>query len=114
MPKTQSKTRKAFEGLSTRVSKIVGSPYWFGISLLMVVIWLPSGLIIGFNAIWHLLINTATTILTFLMMSLLHAAQSDWEKKIEIIEARQEKLLKIMEKETEEVIQTLQTDKPSK
>lgn len=74
---------KKFGFLAEKVNDVVGSPYWFVFSLMIIIVWIPSGLILGFGEIWHLLINTTTTILTFLMMSLLHASQSEWERKME-------------------------------
>lgn len=98
---------KGFEKLALKVSRVVGSPYWFVFSLLMVLIWAPSGFVIGFNEIWHLIINTSTTILTFLMMALLHSSQSKWEKQMDQMQMKQERILKLVEKRTEELIQDI-------
>ncbi|OGC54207.1 hypothetical protein A3B64_03685 [candidate division WWE3 bacterium RIFCSPLOWO2_01_FULL_37_24] len=98
------KIEDLFYKWAVNVSKTVGSPYWLFFSITLVLIWFPSGFIIGFNDSWHLLINTTTTILTFIMMSLLHASQSRWEEKIERMETDQARILKILEKETERLI----------
>ena len=105
--------KKVFEKFAVFVSRIVGSPTWFFFSVVLILIWFPSGFFIGFTAIWHLLINTFTTILTFLMMSLLHASQSKWERKMERIEARQERVLKMLEEKTEKVVERIDNQQNS-
>ena len=102
--KKRKKTNgQRFHNWSDAVSKIVGSSYWFLLSFILVLIWLPSGLFFDFNEIWHLLINTTTTILTFLMMSLLHASQDQWEKKMDRTQDREREDLRAVKNELEEI-----------
>lgn len=82
----KTKLDKRFGKLSIFVSRIIGSPTWFFFSILIIAGWALSGFFIGFDELWHLYINSTTTILTFLMMSLLHATQSGWESKMERIQ----------------------------
>ena len=98
---------KVFEKMAIKVSKVVGSPYWFVFSVMLVVIWFPSGFFIGFNEIWHLLINSTTTILTFLMMSLLHASQSKWERRMEQLELKQQRFIELLEVQTQEIVRDI-------
>ena len=98
---------KKFGHWSEAVDKIVGSPYWFVFSVILILIWIPSGIFFGFNEIWHLIINTTTTILTFLMMSLLHASQSEWEKKMDRIQDREKEILRTINKELESTVKAL-------
>lgn len=102
-PKDKSKTTKKFERISDRVSGVVGSPYWFIFSLIIIFIWLPSGFFLGWGEIWHLLINTTTTILTFLMVALLHSSQSRWEDRMERLQQRETSEIKAIEKNTKKV-----------
>jgi low affinity Fe/Cu permease len=95
-----------FEKLSDLVDSIIGTPYWFGFSVLLILVWLPSGFIIGFGEIWHLIINTTTTILTFIMMALLHASESKWEKRIVEIEEIQKSTLLHIKRETDKMAQS--------
>jgi low affinity Fe/Cu permease len=97
---------KKFKRFADRTNGIVGSPYWFAFSVLLVLVWLPSGFFLGFNEIWHLLINTTTTILTFLMLSLLHSSQTTWEKKIEKLESREVSTIETIEEETKKLTTT--------
>ncbi len=98
---------KKFNEWSKSIDRIVGSPYWFVFSVILILIWLPSGIFFGFNEIWHLIINTTTTILTFLMMSLLHASQSEWEKKMDRIQDREKEILRAISKELEATVRSL-------
>jgi low affinity Fe/Cu permease len=50
------------------VSHIAGTPYAFAIALGVVVVWAMVGPIFGFSNTWQLVINTGTTIVTFLMV----------------------------------------------
>lgn len=93
-----------FEKISDLVDSVIGTPYWFGLSLIIILVWLPSGFIIGFGEIWHLIINTTTTILTFIMMSLLHASESKWEKRIVEIEEIQKNTLLHIKRETDKIV----------
>ena len=59
-----------------RTSRLVGSPYAFLIALLTTMIWAISGPFLHFSTVWQLTINTATTIVTFLMVFLIQASQN--------------------------------------
>ncbi|MCA9308355.1 low affinity iron permease family protein [candidate division WWE3 bacterium] len=103
-----------FSKVSETVSEIVGSPWWFIFSIVLVLIWALSGFVIGFGENWQLWINTTTTILTFLMMSLLHASQSKWEKKMERIQTKEKTALNAIKSETAQIVNastTINTDK---
>ena len=99
----QLKKVNGFTYFANLVSKLVGSPIWFAVSLSLVVIWIISGPLLNYSDSWQLVINTVTTILTFLMMSLLHSSQSKWEREIEKIQKHQERTLKRLERETTEI-----------
>ncbi|GHE02862.1 membrane protein [Defluviimonas sp. 20V17] len=60
-----------FESLSEWISKVLGNPYAFLIALFTVLMWALSGPIFAFSDTWQLIINTGTTIATFLMVFLL-------------------------------------------
>jgi low affinity Fe/Cu permease len=92
-----------FEKLADKVDSVIGTPYWFAFSLLIILVWIPSGFIVGFGEIWHLMINTTTTILTFIMMSLLHASESKYEAHMEKMEESQRVALNFLKKETERI-----------
>src|ERR1700690_1981269 len=62
-----------FSGIATRWS---GSSAAFALACLIIVIWLISGPFFGFSDTWQLVINTGTTIVTFLMVFLIQRSQN--------------------------------------
>jgi low affinity Fe/Cu permease len=65
-----------FEVLSSRVSKAAGSTPAFIGALAVILIWLVTGPIFNFSDTWQLVINTGTTIITFLMVFLIQRSQN--------------------------------------
>jgi low affinity Fe/Cu permease len=62
-----------FAGLVTRMA---GSPYAFSAAVLVILAWACSGPLFGFSATWQLVVNTGTTIVTFLMVFLIQQSQN--------------------------------------
>ena len=67
---------KRFEAFSQRVTRWTGSSAGFASALAIIVIWAVSGPIFGFSDTWQLVINTGTTIVTFLMVFLIQRSQN--------------------------------------
>jgi low affinity Fe/Cu permease len=65
-----------FRYFARRVSHYVGSSWAFVIACLVVLIWVATGPIFDFSDTWQMVINTATTIVTFLMVFLIQHAQN--------------------------------------
>ena len=65
-----------FRKVAHRVSLIAGSPAIFLLALAVVIIWAVSGPFFGFSDTWQLVINTGTTIVTFLMVFLIQNTQN--------------------------------------
>ena len=65
-----------FEKLSGRVASASGQPMAFVAAVSIVLIWALTGPIFGFTDTWQLVINTGTTIVTFLMVFLIQNAQN--------------------------------------
>lgn len=65
-----------FDRFASQVTKRAGSPVAFGIALIAVVVWALSGPAFGFSETWQLVINTGTTIITFLMVFLIQQSQN--------------------------------------
>jgi low affinity Fe/Cu permease len=65
-----------FETLSEFVTKWAGGTGAFATALLIVVVWAAVGPIFGFSNTWQLVINTGTTIVTFLMVFLIQRSQN--------------------------------------
>ncbi|MGN6343115.1 MAG: low affinity iron permease family protein [Ginsengibacter sp.] len=76
-PKKQaSKLSLFFNKFSSRVTKVTGSVYAFIIAILVIIIWALSGPIFNYSDTWQLVINTGTTIITFLMVFIIQHSQN--------------------------------------
>jgi len=67
---------EAFSKASAKIAKAVGSPVAFVLAASTVLVWAFSGPLFGFSETWQLVINTGTTIITFLMVFLIQNAQN--------------------------------------
>lgn len=65
-----------FRRLSERTANIVGTPLAFLFALLTVVIWGVTGPLFHFSDTWQLVINTGTTVVTFMMVFLIQSTQN--------------------------------------
>ncbi|MEN2398786.1 low affinity iron permease family protein [Flavobacterium sp. MC2016-06] len=74
--KNKKQTTSAFEKFASKVSKAAGSTTAFISAFLIVVVWAVSGPIFDYSETWQLVINTGTTIITFLMVFLIQKAQN--------------------------------------
>ena len=57
-------------------ARAAGRPYTFIAAVGVIVLWTASGPVFGFNGTWQLVINTGTTIVTFLMVFLIQNTQN--------------------------------------
>lgn len=67
---------RIFTGFANAISKWVGRPYTFIGCVAFVLLWAVSGPVFGFSDTWQLVINTSTTIITFLMVFLIQNTQN--------------------------------------
>jgi low affinity Fe/Cu permease len=74
----------AFRVFARRSSSILGSAWAFAAALLVIVIWLVTGPVFHFSDTWQLIINTATTIITFLMVFLIQNTQNRDAKAVHL------------------------------
>jgi low affinity Fe/Cu permease len=68
--------QEMFRRFAHATSRIVGSSWAFITAVLILVVWAVSGPIFGFSDTWQLIINTGTTIVTFLMVFLIQNTQN--------------------------------------
>lgn len=73
-----------FHKISSVVSSIAGSPNAFIIAIAIIIIWVVSGPTFGFSDTWQLIINTGTTIVTFLMVFLIQNTQNRDSKAMQL------------------------------
>jgi low affinity Fe/Cu permease len=76
--------RDVFRRFATRTAEAVGSPAAFVIGLTLIVLWAATGPFFGYSDTWQLVVNTATTIITFLMVFLIQATQNRDAKAIHL------------------------------
>jgi len=67
---------KQFVRFANATAKLAGRPWTFIGCLAIVLVWALSGPVFGFNETWQLVINTGTTIITFLMVFLIQNTQN--------------------------------------
>ena len=65
-----------FEGFSTKITRMAGGTPAFMIALALIIIWALTGPYFHFSETWQLVINTGTTIITFLMVFLIQKSQN--------------------------------------
>jgi low affinity Fe/Cu permease len=65
-----------FAAFSQTASRWAGKPVTFLVAVGLVVLWALSGPLFGFSETWQLVINTTTTIITFLMVFLIQSSQN--------------------------------------
>lgn len=73
-----------FHRLATKISSLTGSPLAFIAAIFIIIIWFLSGPTFGFSDTWQLVINTGTTIITFLMVFLIQNTQNRDAKAIHL------------------------------
>jgi low affinity Fe/Cu permease len=71
-----TKSRSWFTRLTKWTAHAAGKPIAFILGVLLIAVWLITGPMFGFSDTWQLLINTGTTIATFLMVFLIQATQN--------------------------------------
>jgi low affinity Fe/Cu permease len=64
------------ERVARRVTEWVGGSWAFGLALAVIVVWMASGPLFHYSDTWQLVINTGTTIVTFLMVFLIQRSQN--------------------------------------
>ena len=73
-----------FRKFANQTSAIVGSAWAFLIALFIIIVWGITGPLFGFSDTWQLIINTGTTIVTFLMVFLIQNTQNRDAKAIHL------------------------------
>ncbi len=67
---------RIFAGFSHRVSRWAGQPLAFILSITVIFLWIVTGPVFHYSDTWQLIINTGTTIVTFVMVFLIQNAQN--------------------------------------
>ncbi|MCJ8158966.1 low affinity iron permease family protein [Sphingomonas sp. LaA6.9] len=92
---------RLFERIAQRVAHWAGQPAAFSLALSIIVVWGISGPVFGWSDTWQLVINTGTTIITFLMVFLIQNAQN---RDASAIQAKLDELIRAMGNARDEFI----------
>lgn len=76
--------RDAFHVLARRASNVLGTPWAFIIALTIILVWAVTGPMFHYSDTWQLIINTGTTIVTFLMVFLIQNTQNRDAKAVHL------------------------------
>jgi len=84
MRKNSKSLFQRWEQVAQAVTEWSGKPLAFGVALLIVVVWAVTGPLFNFSDTWQLVINTGTTIVTFLMVFLIQQTQNKDTQALEL------------------------------
>jgi low affinity Fe/Cu permease len=92
---------RLFTAIAGRIAGLAGRPVAFILALGLVIVWAATGPIFGFSEVWQLVINTGTTIVTFLMVFLVQNSQN---RDSGAIQAKLDELLRAVAEAREQFI----------
>lgn len=93
--------RRFFNLCATKTSVAAGHPLTFGTAVAVIVVWAATGPIFNYSDTWQLVINTGTTIVTFLMVFLIQNSQN---RDAAAMQAKLDELLRAVDKAREQFI----------
>ena len=93
--------RRFFNAFATKTSTAAGQPLTFVIAVMVILVWGITGPIFHFSDTWQLIINTGTTIVTFLMVFLIQNSQN---RDSAAMQAKLDELLRAVDKAREQFI----------
>src|SRR4051794_35851213 len=73
---TKNTTKSRFNRFARWSARVTGHPFAFLVAVVVIIIWACTGPMFHYNDTWQLVINTGTTIVTFLMVFLIQNAQN--------------------------------------
>ncbi len=83
-----------FTRFAKKTSTLTGKPATFILAVLIIVTWAVTGPLFGFSDTWQLVINTSTTIITFLMVFLIQNTQN---RDTEALQIKLDELIRAMD-----------------
>ena len=92
---------EAFRRFAHRVSISVGAPWAFALALAIVAVWALTGPVFGFSDTWQLVINTGTTVITFLMVFVIQNTQN---RESQVTQLKLDELIRAVEQARNELV----------
>jgi low affinity Fe/Cu permease len=83
-PSAPANLNSAFERFARKVTAGAGHPASFMMALSLVLVWAGTGFLFDYSEMWQLVINTGTTIITFLMVFLIQQAQNKDSQSVQL------------------------------
>ena len=93
--------RRFFNWFATKTSTAAGQPITFVVAVLIIAVWAITGPMFHYSDTWQLIINTGTTIVTFLMVFLIQNSQN---RDAAAMQAKLDELLRAVDKAREQFI----------
>src|SRR6266550_6308002 len=87
-----TKSRSAFTRFAKRTAHASGRPVTFFLAVAVIIVWAMTGPLFHFSDTWQLVINTGTTIVTFLMVFLIQCTQN---RDTEALQVKLDELLRV-------------------
>jgi low affinity Fe/Cu permease len=84
MARARERLEDAFARVAEKASQATGSFWAFCLAMLVVIVWAATGPLFDFSETWQLVINTGTTIVTFLMVFLIQHAQNKENRALQL------------------------------
>ena len=85
---------RLFTTAATRIAFFAGQPGAFTVAVLLILLWVVTGPVFGWSDTWQLVVNTATTIVTFLMVFLIQNSQN---RDAAAIQAKLDEVIRAMD-----------------
>ena len=89
-----TKTKSWFSRFAKGIARASGRPSAFGLAVVVILLWAITGPIFDFSDTWQLVINTSTTIVTFLMVFLIQNTQN---RDAEAVQVKLDELIRATE-----------------
>ena len=93
--------QRVFTKIASGIATTMGQPLAFLLALTVIVVWAVSGPVFGWSDTWQLVINTGTTIVTFLMVFLIQNSQN---RDAAAMQAKLDELIRALQEAREEFI----------